>query len=89
MEDVREAYIFSKAMDPSTIHIPKQTPKTEDTRIVKATATNIQNHAITTLIFPLYHSHEWNWMMLDETLGQKISIVVRTHPNRKGRDKFI
>nr|ABN08349.1 hypothetical protein MtrDRAFT_AC155891g19v1 [Medicago truncatula] len=84
MEDVREYYISNKSIDPSTILIPKQTPKTGDTEIAKATAINIQNHAITTLIVPIYHSHEWNWMLLEETLSQKISIVVRTCLNRKG-----
>jgi len=90
MEDVREAYISSKSMDPNTILIPKQTPKIRDTGIAKATAINIQNHAITTLIVPvLYHSHEWNWMLLEEALSQKISIFVCARLNRKGGNNLI
>jgi len=89
MEYVREAYISSKSMDPSTILIPKQAPKIGDTGIAKATPINIQNHAITTFIILLYHLHEWNWMLLEETLSQEISIVVRTQPNRKGRNNLI
>jgi len=84
MEDVREAYNSIKFMDQSTILIPKEITKSGDTRIVKATAINIQNHAITTLIVPLYHLHEWNWIPLEEAFSEKISIVVSIHPNRKG-----
>jgi len=46
MEDVRKAYISSKAMDPSTILIPKQIPKSKDIGIATTTAINIQNHVI-------------------------------------------